>query len=271
MNVDGGAFLRSVMPQTGQRSRPLSDLQGKVAFITGGSRGIGRAVAIRLAQGGAKVAFNYKANHDAAQEVLGELTGGGAQAMAVAGDVARAADVEMMVSTVLQAFGRIDILVNNAGVTRDTLLMRMSEEDWDTVLDTNLKSAYLVTKAVLRGMVRQRAGRIVNVTSISGVMGNPGQANYAASKAGLIGFTRSVAREAASRGITANAVAPGFIETDMWSQTSEEAKQSLLKLIPLGATGTPEDVAEAIAFLASDAARYVTGQVLHVDGGIVMA
>ena len=250
---------------------PLTDLHGKVALVTGGSRGIGRAVAIRLAQGGARVAFNYKENHDAAQAVLGELKGGGAHAMAVAGDVSQAGDVERLVNVVLQAFERIDILVNNAGVTRDTLLMRMAEEEWDTVLDTNLKSAYLVTKAAMRGMLRQRAGRIVNISSVSGVMGNAGQANYAASKAGLIGLTRSVAREVASRGITVNAVAPGFIDTDIWSSTSEQARKSLLDLIPLGAAGQPEDVAEAVAYLASDAARYVTGQVLHVDGGIVMA
>jgi len=254
----------------GAAPRFLTDLSGKVALVTGGSRGIGRAVAIRLAQGGAKIALNYRGNHEAAQDVLGELKGGGAHAMAVAGDVGVAADVDRLVTTVLEAFGRIDILVNNAGITRDTLLMRMSEEDWDAVLDTNLKSAFLVTKAVVRGMTRQRSGRIVNITSVSGILGNAGQSNYAASKAGMIGFTRSVAREYASRGITVNAIAPGFIETDIWANVSDEARASILAMAPLGTIGRPEDVAEAVAFLASDAARYITGQTLNVDGGTNM-
>jgi 3-oxoacyl-[acyl-carrier protein] reductase len=271
MSTDGGSFLSSIVSQPERRPTPLTDLHGKIALVTGGSRGIGRAVAIRLAQGGARVAINYRENHDAAEAVLGELKGGGAHAMAVAGDVANPSDVERVVSATLQAFGRVDILVNNAGITRDNLLLRMSEEEWDAVLDTNLKSAYLVTKAVIRGMIRQRSGRIVNITSVAGVMGNPGQANYSASKAGLIGFTRAVAREVSSRGITVNAVAPGFIETDIWGSTSEQAKQAIIGMIPLGTTGKPEDIAEAVAFLASDAARYVTGQVLNVDGGIVMA
>jgi 3-oxoacyl-[acyl-carrier protein] reductase len=271
MTVDGGQFLQSIMPQPGPAPRFLTSLHGKVALVTGGSRGIGRAVAIRLAQGGAKVSFNYKSNHEAAQEVLGELKGGGAHAMAVAGDVGVQADVDRLVTTTLQAFGQIDILVNNAGITRDTLLMRMSEEDWDAVIDTNLKSTFLVTKAVLRGMVRQRSGRIVNIASVSGLLGNAGQSNYAASKAGMIGFTRSVAREVASRGITVNAVAPGFIETDIWQGVSDEARKAILNMAPLGTIGKPEDVAEAVAFLASDAARYITGQTLNVDGGLVMS
>jgi len=271
VSTDGGSFLGSLLPRPERRPAPLTDLRDRVALVTGGSRGIGRAVAVRLAQGGARVALNYRDNHDAAQDVLGELKGGGAHAMAVAGDVGQVEDVARVVNAVSQAFGRIDILVNNAGITRDNLLLRMTEEEWDIVLDTNLKSTFLVTRAVLRGMLRQRSGRIVNITSISGVIGNPGQANYAASKAGMIGFTRSVAREVASRGITINAVAPGFIETDIWATTSEQARKAMLELIPLGASGKPEDVAEAVAYLASDAARYVTGQVLHVDGGIAMA
>jgi 3-oxoacyl-[acyl-carrier protein] reductase len=270
MTTGGDSFLESIVPKPSAAPRFLTDLNGKVALVTGGSRGIGRSIAIRLAQAGAKIAFSYRGNHDAAQAVLGELKGGGAHAMAVAGDASLSSDVERLATATLEAFGQIDILVNNAGITRDTLLVRMSEEDWDAVLDTNLKSTFLVTKAVLRGMIRQRSGRIVNITSVSGVMGNAGQANYAASKAGIIGFTRSVAREVASRGITVNAVAPGFIDTDIWADTSEQARQAVLNMVPLGSIGRPEDVGEAVAFLASDAARYITGQVLHVDGGLVM-
>ena len=270
MTSAGDSFMESIIPKPAAAPRFLTDLTGSVALVTGGSRGIGRAVAIRLAQAGAKIVFNYRGNHDAAQEVLGELKGGGAHAMAVAGDVAVSADVDRLVTAALEAFGRVDILVNNAGITRDTLLMRMSEEDWDAVLDTNLKGTFLVTKTVMRGMIRQRSGRIVNITSVSGQLGNAGQANYAASKAGVIGFTRATAREVASRGITVNAVAPGFIETDIWANVSEEARKSILNMAPLGTIGKPEDVAEAVAFLASDAARYITGQTLNVDGGLVM-
>ncbi|HEY0583366.1 MAG TPA: 3-oxoacyl-ACP reductase FabG, partial [Chloroflexota bacterium] len=186
-------------------------------------------------------------------------------------DVASAADVQRLVAAALQRFGRIDVLVNNAGITRDTLLMRMSEDDWDAVLDTNLKSAFLVTKAVMRPMLKQRGGRIVNITSISGVMGNAGQANYAASKAGLIGLTRSTAREVASRGITCNAVAAGVIDTDIWQGVPQAAIEAMLHMIPAGRKGTPAEIAEAVAFLSSDAAGYITGQVLNVDGGMVMA
>ena len=270
MTSAGDSFMESIIPKPAPAPRFLTDLSGKIALITGGSRGIGRAVAIRLAQAGAKIVFSYRGNHDAAQEVLGDLKGGGAHAMAVAGDVAVSADVDRLVMAALEAFGRIDILVNNAGITRDTLLMRMSEEDWDAVLDTNLKGTFLVTKAVMRGMIRQRSGRIVNITSASGQLGNAGQANYSASKAGMIGFTRATAREVASRGITVNAVAPGFIETDIWANVSDEARKAILNMAPLGTIGNPEDVAEAVAFLASDAARYITGQTLNVDGGLVM-
>jgi 3-oxoacyl-[acyl-carrier protein] reductase len=267
----GDSFMESIVPKPAPAPRFLTDMSGKIALITGGSRGIGRAIALRLAQAGAKIAFSYRGNHDAAQAVLGDLKGGGAHAMAVAGDVAVSADVDRVVTATLEAFGRIDVLVNNAGITRDNLLMRISEEDWDAVLDTNLKGTFLVTKAVMRGMIRQRSGRIVNITSVAGQMGNAGQANYSASKAGMIGFTRATAREVASRGITVNAVAPGFIETDIWAGVTEQARQSILNMAPLGKIGEPEDVAEAVAFLASDAARYVTGQVLNVDGGLVMA
>ena len=239
--------------------------------MTGASRGIGRAIALRLASEGANIVVNYNTQADAATSVAEAVKAGGSQASVVQADVARSADVERLVQAALNAFGRIDVLVNNAGVTRDTLLMRMSEDDWDAVLDTNLKSAFLVTRAVMRPMLRQRHGRIVNITSISGVIGNAGQANYSASKAGLIGFTRSTAREVASRNITCNAVAAGVIETEIWRGVPESAIESMLQMIPAGRKGTPEDVAEAVAFLASDAAAYITGQVLNVDGGMVMA
>jgi 3-oxoacyl-[acyl-carrier protein] reductase len=244
---------------------------GKSVLVTGASRGIGRSIALRLASEGANVAVNYNANADAATAVADAIKALGREACVVQADVARAPEVERLVQTALQAFSRIDVLVNNAGITRDTLLMRMSEDDWDVVLDTNLKSAFLVTKSVLRPMLRQRAGRIVNITSISGVIGNAGQANYSASKAGLIGFTRSTAREVASRNITCNAVAAGVIDTEIWHGVPESAIKSMLQMIPAGRKGTPEDIAEAVAFLASDAAAYITGQVLHVDGGMVMA
>ena len=243
----------------------------KIALVTGASRGIGRAIALRLATEGADIVVNYNANAEAANEVASDIKASGARAIAVQADVGLAADVERLVEQSLKEFSRIDVLVNNAGITRDTLIMRMSEADWDTVIDTNLKSAFLMTKAVLRPMLRQRGGRIVNITSISGVMGNAGQANYSASKAGLIGFTRSTAREVASRGITCNAVAAGVIDTEIWQGVPEAAIDSLMQLVPTARKGTPEDIAEAVAFLASDAAAYITGQVLNVDGGLVMA
>jgi 3-oxoacyl-[acyl-carrier protein] reductase len=244
-----------------------------VALVTGASRGIGRAIAVRLAAEGANVVVNYLSNATAARAVGEEITAQGrAQACIVLqADVALAGDVERLVKSALDAFGRIDVLVNNAGITRDTLIMRMSEDDWDAVVDTNLKSAFLVTKAVMRQMLKQRAGRIVNITSISGVMGNAGQANYSASKAGLMGLTRSTAREVASRNITCNAIAAGVVDTDIWQGVPQAAIDAMLERIPAGRKGTPDDIAEAAAFLASDAASYITGQVLNVDGGLVMA
>ena len=245
--------------------------EGKAALVTGASRGIGRAIALRLAAEGADVLVNYNANAEAANQVADAIKALGRSVRLVQADVGKPADVDRLVQSALEHFKRIDVLVNNAGITRDTLLMRMSEDDWDDVLDTNLKSAFLVTKAALRPMLRQRSGRIVNITSISGVIGNAGHANYSASKAGLIGLTRSIAREVASRSITCNAVAAGVIDTEIWQGVPDAAIETLLQMIPAGHKGTPEDVAEAVAFFASDAAAYITGQVLNVDGGMVMA
>ena len=246
-------------------------LEGKTALVTGASRGIGRAVAVRLAADGASVVINYNQQAGAAESVAHDVRESGAEALVVQADVAQAADVERLVATTLETFKRIDVLVNNAGITRDTLIMRMSEDDWDAVIDTNLKSTFLVTRAALRPMLRQRAGRIINITSISGVIGNAGQANYSASKAGMIGLTRSTAREVASRNITCNAVAAGVIDTEIWQGVPEAVITALMQMVPAGRKGTPQDVAEAVAFLAGDGAAYITGQVLNVDGGLVMA
>jgi 3-oxoacyl-[acyl-carrier protein] reductase len=245
-------------------------LQGKVALVTGASRGIGRAIALELARQGAKIAVNYAGSEAKANEVVEEIKNMGGEAFAIQADVSDAQAVDRMVKTVLERFGRIDILVNNAGITRDNLLMRMKEEEWDDVININLKGVFNCTKAVTRPMMKQRYGRIVNIASIVGVMGNPGQANYVAAKAGVIGLTKTAARELASRNITVNAVAPGFITTDMTERLNEEIKTEMLKQIPLARFGEPEDVAKVVAFLASDAASYMTGQTLHVDGGMVM-
>lgn len=241
------------------------DLSSKVAIITGGARGIGREIALRLAEAGATVVVSDVADAEPAAEEIRKM---GHQSLAVAADVTSASDVAGMVEKVTAEYGRIDILVNNAGIARDQLLMRMSDEDWEAVLNVNLKSVFLCTRAVLRQMVKQRWGRIVSISSIVGIVGNPGQANYSSSKAGVIGFTKTIAREVGSRGITVNAIAPGFIVSKMTEQLSEEQKSEMLKRIPLGFLGTPRDVAEAVAFLSSEEARYITGQVLGVDGGL---
>ena len=247
------------------------DFSGKTAVVTGGSRGIGRAICEELARGGANVVLCYAGRAEAARETVSACEALGAKAMAVQCDVADEAQVKALMDAAVKAFGgRIDILVNNAGVTRDGLLMMMKESDFDAVIDTNLKGAFLCMKAVSRIMMKQRCGRIVNLSSVVGLRGNAGQVNYAASKAGVIGMTKSLAKELASRGVTVNAVAPGFIETDMTAAMPQAAKDAMVPAIPMQRLGAPEDVAKAVAFLASDEAAYVTGQVLAVDGGMAM-
>lgn len=243
-------------------------LTGKTALVTGGSRGIGRAIALRLASEGARVAINFAGNLVKAEEVKQMIESAGGEAMLVQCDVSKFDAVEQMIKTIADQWKTIDILVNNAGITRDGLLMRMKPEDFDAVVDTNLKGVFNCTKAVSRLMIKQRSGRIINMSSIVGLNGNVGQTNYAAAKAGVIGFTKAAAKEFAPRGITVNAIAPGFIETDMTSAMTEEAKASTVEAIPLGKIGAPEDVANAVAFLASDQASYITGQVLAIDGGL---
>lgn len=243
-------------------------MAGRVALVTGGSRGIGRAIAERLGADGHRVAVNYRSRRDAADEAVAAVVAGGGEAVAVEGDVGDAAAVATMFGAVEEAFGPIEILVNNAGITADDLLLRMKPEDWDAVIRTNLSSAFLTTKAALRGMLKARWGRIISIASVAGIVGNPGQANYAAAKAGLIGFTKSVAKEVGSRGITVNAVAPGFIETDMTDALGGEVRDAVLPSIAVGRFGTPVEIASAVGYLASDEASYVTGQVLVVDGGL---
>ena len=246
------------------------DFGGKTAVVTGGSRGIGRAVCLELAKGGANVVLCYAGNETAANETVSACEALGAKALAVKCDVADSAQVKALMDEAVKAFGRIDILVNNAGITRDGLLMMMKEDDFDAVISANLRGTFLCMKAVSRLMMKQRYGRIVNLSSVVGLRGNAGQVNYAASKAGVIGMTKSLAKELASRGVTVNAVAPGFIDTDMTAAMTESAKTATLAAIPMQRLGAPEDVARAVAFLASDAAAYITGQVLAVDGGMAM-
>jgi 3-oxoacyl-[acyl-carrier protein] reductase len=246
------------------------NLKDKVALVTGASRGIGRAIAMTLAGAGALVVVNYKSNTAAADDVVSVIAAAEGRAAAIQADISEPVEVERLFKEMLDRYGKVDILVNNAGITRDTLLLRMKEEDFDAVLQTNLRGVYLCTKAVLRPMTKARSGRIVNITSVVGLMGNAGQANYAAAKAGIIGFTKAAAREMASRNITVNAVAPGYIETELTGVLSETVRQAILENVPLGRLGQPQDVANLVCFLASDAAGYITGQTLTVDGGMVM-
>lgn len=248
----------------------MNCLEGKVAVVTGASRGIGKAIAIKLASQGAFVIINYNGSKDRAKEVKQKIEAAGGKAAIYQCDVSDYAKCETFIQDIIQEYGRIDILVNNAGITRDGLLMKMSEADFDQVLDTNLKGAFNTIRFASRQMLKQRSGRIINMSSVVGVTGNAGQANYAASKAGVIGLTKAAAREVASRGITVNAIAPGFIETDMTEVLSEKVKEATAAQIPLGSFGKPEQVAAAAAFLASEEAGYITGQVLHVDGGMAM-
>ncbi|MDF2725128.1 MAG: 3-ketoacyl-ACP reductase [Paenibacillus sp.] len=245
-------------------------LNGKVALVTGASRGIGRAIALSLAEAGADVVVNYAGSEQAAEAVVNEIEGMGRRAFKVQANVASAKEVEDMVKLTLERFEKIDILVNNAGITRDNLIMRMKEEEFDQVINTNLKGVFNCIKAVTRPMMKQRGGRIINISSVVGVLGNAGQANYVAAKAGVIGLTKSAARELASRNIAVNAVAPGFIETDMTDKLSAEQRDQMLLQIPFARLGQPEDIAKAVRFLASDECSYMTGQTIHIDGGMYM-
>ena len=253
------------MPET----NPATNLDGQVALVTGSSRGIGAVIARRLAQAGARVALNYNANLQAATEVMRTITADGGDAIIIAGDVSDQTGAQETIKTVINRFGRIDILINNAGIHRDRLLLRMTPADFDEVLQVNLRGAFLCTRYVMPYLIRQHYGRVINISSVVGLTGNPGQANYAAAKAGLIGFTKAVAREVASRNVTVNAVAPGYIATGMVEDLSDEQRSQILERIPMGRFGTSQDVAETILFLSGKGAGYLTGQVLTIDGGLI--
>jgi len=246
------------------------DLSENTALVTGGTRGIGRAIVETLSNAGARVAFTYRSSDDAAESIVDAITEAGGESMALQGDAADTQVAQDHVDAVVDAWGSIDVLVNNAGITRDGLMLRMKEEDWDEVMSANLKGVFNYSKAAYRPFMRQRAGRVINISSVVGVMGNPGQTNYAASKAGIIGFSKSLAKELASRNVTVNVVAPGFVETDMTEEMSEKAQEAMQDAVPLGRPASPQDVAQAVCYLASDAASYITGHVLHVDGGLAM-
>lgn len=246
------------------------NLVGKTALVTGGSRGIGRSIALALANEGANVIINYTSNEERALKVVEEIESFNVKALAIKANVSKTEEIKEMMDRIEEVFDGIDILVNNAGITRDNLVIKMKEEDWDQVMDINLKGVFLCTKAVLRKMIKQKQGRIINLSSVVGVVGNPGQVNYCASKAGVIGFTKSLAKEVAGKNITVNAIAPGFIETDMTDVLKDEIKEAMLKTIPLNSFGNPKDIANLAVFLASESSDYITGQIINVDGGMIM-